>query len=68
MCLKDHANSHISRSSRDGAQYIRNCFWKYGGESQWRHVFNRKLATHRIRTWTPGWQPAVITTDWDTVE
>ena len=31
-------------------------------------VCNRKLATHRIRTWAPGWKPAVITTDWEPAE
>ena len=24
------------------------------GKSELRHVYNRKLATHRIRTWAPG--------------
>ena len=31
-------------------------------------VCNRKLASHRIRTLTPGWEPAVITTGWDPAE
>ena len=36
MCLKGDTNSY----SR-----------KYGGKSERRHVCNRKLPTHRIRTW-----------------
>ena len=36
VCLKGDANSY----SR-----------KYGGKSERRHVCNRKLPTHRIRTW-----------------
>ena len=34
MCLKGDANSHLSGSLWDGAQWIRNCSRKHGGESE----------------------------------
>ena len=65
---KSDANSHLSGSLWDGAQWLRNCSRKYGGESELSCACNRKLVNHRIRTWAPGWEPAVITTDWDVAE
>ena len=65
MCLKDDANSHLSGSLWVDVQQLRNCFRKYDGESEWSYACNQKLATHRIRTWAPGWERAVITTDWE---
>ena len=68
MCIKDDANNHLSGSLWGGAQQLRNCSRKYGGESELSRACNRKLVTRRIRTWAPGWEPAVITTDWDVAE
>ena len=65
---KSDANSHLSGSLWDGAQWLRNCSRKYGGESELSCACNRKLVNHRIRTWAPDWEPAVITTDWDVAE
>ena len=65
---KSDANSHLSGSLWDGAQWLRNCSRKYGGESELSCACNRKLVNHRIRTWAPGWEPVVITTDWDVAE
>ena len=61
MCLKDDANSHLSGSLWDGAQQPRNCSRIYGGMCVIGY-------SYRILTWTPGWEPAVITTDWDPAE
>ena len=67
MCLKGDANSDLSGFLWDSAHQLPNCSRKYGGEMN-EDVCNRKLASHRIRTLTPGWEPAVITTGWDPAE
>ena len=37
--LKGDANSHLSKSLWDDAQYLRNCPRKYAEESKSRHVY-----------------------------